>query len=236
VEAIAMNDDIGAEYRQRAARYGTEQVPVQRLREHFDRVAALASAGFEPTKPGAYARSVEDGIVQLAKLMTFKDGTCSLQWGVSLPWMPHEFSPKPKWHRTLKSARMDLFEWPVTLETAPGESPNDWHVSLSHGPQYMALTYDAMWQRLRPRMHTFFERVRTAPAVMAAAHAQCAQTLPHDPDPRLVLAFTAARLANPPAAADALDRYWRERGDYAPAPREVIAALLLDTQRTATNC
>jgi hypothetical protein len=231
-----MTDDIGAAYRERVARYGTEQVPVEQLREHFDRVAALARAGFEPIAPGVHARSVEDGIVQLAKLMTFKDGTYSLQWGVSLPWMPHAFSPKPKWHRTLKSARMDLFEWPVTLAAAPGESLDEWHVKLSHGPHYMALTFDAMWRSLSPRMHAFFERVRTAPGVMAAAQVQCGQTVLHDPDPRLVLAFTAARLANPTAAADALDRYWRERGDYAPAPREVIAALLLDTQRAATNC
>jgi hypothetical protein len=227
-----MDDDIGAEYRQRVARYGTEQVPVEQLRKHFDRVAALADHGFELIKPGVYARSVEDGIVQLGKLMTFKDGTYSLHWGVSLPWMPHEFLPKPKWHRTLKSARMDLFEWPVTLETAPGESPNEWHVNLSHRPQYMALTFDAMWRRLGPRMKAYFERVRTAHAVLAVAQAQCAEKT-HDPDPRLVLAFTAARLADPAAADAALDSYWRERGAYAPAPREVIAALLRDARATA---
>jgi hypothetical protein len=228
-----MSEDIGAAYRERVARYGTEPVPVAALRAHFDRGAALTGDGFEAITPPVYARDVGDGIVQLCKLLSFKDGTCSLQWGVSLSWMPHAFLPKPKWHRTLKSARMDLFEWPVSLEAAPGESPNDWHVSLSHGPQYMSLTFDAMWQRLGPRMKRFFERVRTAPAVMAAAQAQCVQTVLHDPDPRLVLAFTAARLANATAAAEALDRYWRDRGDYAPAPRDVIAALLRDVGATA---
>jgi hypothetical protein len=228
-----MNDDIGADLRQRVARYGWEQVPVAQLREHFDRVAAFDRDGFEQIKPGLHARSVDDGIVQLAKLLSFKDGTYSLQWGVSLPWMPHEFAPKPKWHRTLKAARMDLFEWPVTLEPMPGESPSEWDVSLFHGPQYMALTFDAMWRRLGPRMKTWFERVRTPAAVLAAAQAQCEQTNCHDPDPRLVLAFTAARVADQAAADAALDRYWRDRSEYAPAPREVIAALLRDAGTTA---
>jgi hypothetical protein len=225
-----MNDDIGAELRQRVARYGWEQVPVAELRDHFDRVVALGRDGFEHVKPGIYARSVGDDVVQLAKLLSSKDGTYSLQWGVSLPWMPHEFVPKPRWHRTLKSARMDLFEWPVTLVPVVGESPNEWHVNLSHGPAYMALTFDAMWRRLGPRMNAFFERVRTGGAVLAAAQAQCAdkdsQFSCHDPHPQLVLAFTAARLADAATAAEALHVYWRDRGDYAPAPREVIAALL----------
>ena len=228
-----MSDDLGAELRQRVARYGWEQVPVAELRDHFERVTALDRDGFEPIKPSLHARSVDDGIVQLVKLLSFKDGTYSLQWGVSLPWMPHEFQPRPKWHRTLKAARMDLFEWPSTLQPIAGESPNEWHVSLSHGPQYMAMTFDAMWRRLGPRMHTFFERVRTADAVLAVARAQCAQPLCSDPDPRLVLAFTAARLADPVAATDALDHYWRERGEYADAPKEVIAAMLRDVRATA---
>jgi hypothetical protein len=230
-----MDDDLGAAYRERVARYDAEQVPVAQLREHFDRVAALARVGFEPTKPGLYARSVQDGIVQLAKLLSFKDGTCSLQWGVSLPWMPHEFQPKPKWHRTLKSARMDLFEWPVTLAPVAGESPNEWHVRLSHGPEHMALTFDAMWRRLGPRMNAFFERVSDGNAVLVAAQSQCADRdesfLCHSPDPRLVLAFTAAHLADSVTAAQALDHYWHERGEYADAPKEVIAALLNDLQR-----
>jgi hypothetical protein len=233
---MAMDDDIGAAYRQRVARYGTEQVPVAQLREHFDRVTALARDGFEPIKPGVYARSVQDGIVQLAQLMSFKDGTYSLAWGVSLPWMPHGFVPKPKWHRTLKSARLDLYEWPVTLVPAPGESPNEWHVSLSHGPEYMALTFDAMWRRLGPRMNAFFERVSGSEAVLATAQSQCADKdkvfTCHSPDPRLVLAFTAAHLADPATAEQALDRYWHERGEYAPAPREVIAALLRNGRTT----
>jgi hypothetical protein len=229
-----MDDDIGAELRQRVARYGWEQVPVAQLRDHFDRVAALGRDSFEPIKPGVYARSVEDGIVQLAKLLSFKDGTYSLQWGVSLPWMPHEFQPKPKWHRTPKSARMDLFEWRLSIVPDVGESPNEWFVSLSHGPQYMALTFEAMWRRLGPRMKRFFDQVFTADAVMSAAQAQSGDmTLCHDPHPRLVLAFTAARLADPAAADAALDSYWRERGAYAPAPREVIAALLRDVGATA---
>jgi hypothetical protein len=230
---MTMNDDIGAELRQRVARYGWEQVPIAQLRDRFDRVAALDRDGFEQIKPGVVARIVEDGIVQLAKLLSLKDGTYSLHWGVSLPWMPHEFQPKPKWHRTLKSARMDLFEWPLTLPPAPGESPNEWYVNLSHGPQYMEVTFDAMWRRLGPRMNAFFERVRTAAAVMATAQAQCADkdnTYHHDPHPQLVLAFTAAQRGDPTAAAQALDHYWRERGDYAPAPREFLAALLSGRQ------
>lgn len=232
-----MNNDIGAELRQRVARYGWEQVPVPQLRDHFDRVAALGRDGFESIKPGVYARSVDDGIVQLVKLLSFKDGTYSLQWGVSLPWMPHQFQPKPKWHRTLTSARMDLFDSPSTLQCVAGESPNEWHVNLSHGPQYMALTFDAMWSRLAPRMNAFLGRVRTADTVMAMARAQCTDKNGvfscHHPHPQLVLAFTAAHASDLATAEEALDRYMRELGDYADAPREVLAALLRGGRATA---
>lgn len=207
-----------------------DEVPVAKVRQAFEALARLGAEGFQAIAPGLYARTTHDEIVQLVKLLSIKDGSYSLQWGVSLAWLPHVFEPKPRFHRTLKSARFDLFEWYFTLSLNPGENPDNLFVRRHRGEAEMNATLQRTWTLLGPRLHAFFERTRAPEQVLAVAQSQGADDnyFCHDPHPLLVLAFTAHRLGDRESAASAFTRYGQFADRYSNwvVAKPVLAAML----------
>ena len=92
-------------------RFTYDLVPVARGRELFADVAGkdLAPLGFELRRDSRLVHGCGDGVFALVGPFVFKGNTHAIQWGVSLPFLPHAVAPKVRVHRTAASARFDLF-------------------------------------------------------------------------------------------------------------------------------
>jgi hypothetical protein len=97
---------------ERAKKYGYEMVSASKVYDAFNTIAPPSLPRFAVLKEGQLVREVCSDIVHLINLSATKGGRYTFRWGVSLTYVPHEWDPKPKFHRTLKSARFDLFEDP----------------------------------------------------------------------------------------------------------------------------
>lgn len=70
-----------------------------------DRLHAL---GFEVQRPLQWLRSSDAPIRQVFCLKQWKGGALTPAWGLSLDFVPHVSGNNIKWHKTLKSAQLDL--------------------------------------------------------------------------------------------------------------------------------
>lgn len=70
--------------------------------------ASLASDGFEEVGSLQWVRSADAPIRQVFCFMQWKGGVLSPSWGLSLDFVPHIAGGRVKWHRTPKSAMLDL--------------------------------------------------------------------------------------------------------------------------------
>jgi hypothetical protein len=70
--------------------------------------ASLASEGFEEAGPLRWVRSADAPIRQMFCFSQWKGGQIAPSWGLSLDFVPHIVGGRLKWHRTPKSAMLDL--------------------------------------------------------------------------------------------------------------------------------
>src|SRR2546421_10530882 len=89
----------------RAKEYGWSQVAAAKLYATFDEIVSQAEPTFTPLKNGQLVRQSSESIVQMFQIGACKGGQYAFRWGLSLAFVPHEWSPRPKFHRTLKTAR-----------------------------------------------------------------------------------------------------------------------------------
>jgi hypothetical protein len=114
----------------------------------FDRHADLAQYGFMQVRPGFYGCTVDKDITRIVKLQKLKGAKFTLWWGLSLAYMPHEWSRGVHWHSTLKSARPDLFDYPCNDRQDAGDlynSASDLQISANQGEAYVYQTCQKMW-------------------------------------------------------------------------------------------
>lgn len=214
-----------------AARYGRKEVPSARVYAVAEEVIAATQQGMETLKPGLYAARVDEDIVHLLKLQAVKGGSYLVQWGVSLAYLPHAWTPRLQWHRTVKSARFDLwenaFEY-LGLKESQWRESERFLVGRLNGETYLQEQMLAMWTRLAPVLREWYASTRVLPGVLRAVDKQIRRSggsRHHVPAPTLVRAFTLARLGELRAAREALAEHLRE-SDLDPAEPEALTAAL----------
>jgi hypothetical protein len=165
------------------------------------------------------------------KLRPFKGAAYDICFGVSLSYVPYPYAPKLKWHRTMKSANLDLFEapqveWPSNHEEA--EKANPHLISASFGEECFREELYRAWQKSSPQAHAWFEAARTLQVIAYKCAEQLSRkqdSVRYLPGARLVRAFTLAKLGRRAESESELARFLEEYHETEQASTNLRAAL-----------
>ncbi|MGY4495452.1 hypothetical protein [Pseudomonas sp. TE3610] len=86
----------------------------------------LHALGFEAQAPLHWLRSTDAPIRQIFCLRQWKGGALAPAWGLSLDFVPHVSGSNVKWHKTFKSAQLDL-TWDARNKA--------WNIPYCYGPE-----------------------------------------------------------------------------------------------------
>jgi len=203
-------------------KHGYGEVPARDVYDLFGNTAASGLDGFTTVKPGFYAREVTGDVAHVVKLQAVKGLTYTVWWGVSLSYLPHVQGGRVRWHRTLKAARLDLFETPFDyfeLTHEDREETGRFCAYAGHRIEYLRESMTRAWSAVDDPIRSWFAGMQDVASVLAKAEEQRTRQWRgprHDPDPRLVCAFTLDRLGRGADARDVLDAYLRDSGAREP--------------------
>ena len=199
-----------ADFRVRGEKFGYANVPASDVYAAFDQVVVPSCSGFAQIKQGLLARQISPDVFHLISFGSDKRGSYCFRWGVSLAYVPHEWGERCRYHRTLKSVRFDLFEDPLEFVVQDWRSAEGWGYMADtlHGPMCFREDLVRAWANLWPIITSWFSAVQDLQGVLN----QATQHLRHNwrgarhyPDPKLVLAFTLARVGKREEGAAALN-------------------------------
>lgn len=213
----------------RAKHFGWNEVPASVVYATFDEVVANSEPNFTLLKKGSLGRQVSRDITHLISFSPGgRGGMYGFSWGVSLAYVPHEWSPKPKFHRTLKSARFALWENIEFVVTDPSSREVETYlVDAMHGEECMRSDLLRTWSKLQLRIRLFFEQSSNLEGVLnrATQHANRKwDSFLHFPDPKIVEAFTLARLGKSAEAETLLTGFIASQKSIE-SPQELLKAL-----------
>ena len=214
----------------KAERYGGfRQVAAKRVHAIFEEIVDASHIEFEKVKRGYLARKVDEDIVHVLKLQATKGGAYGLSYGVSLSYVPYPYIPVLKWHRTLKSANLDLFEQPQE-QMPEGDSQDkiQYVASGMLGEICFREEFGLLWQQTSPRILSWLEATSTLRQVLSRCDDHLAWNWRgprHVPGARLVRAFTLAKLRRASEANAELEQFLREQQEDDGARRRLYAAL-----------
>jgi hypothetical protein len=213
----------------RTARFGWGAVRAATAYEAFDDIVAKSEPDFTSVKNGVLAKMVSDDIIHLFQLSLLKGASYGFSWGVSLSFVPHDWGEKPKFHRTLKSARMDLWEEPCEFPVTESDSTDvgGYLVDVMHGDECMKNDLRAAWTKIRLPIHSFFDSMTTIEGVLKKAEEHSFREWrgpQHGPDPGYVRAFALARLGRLAEAETVVNEVVRARNNDE-SPQGLLAAL-----------
>ena len=196
-------------------KFGDEEVsPVspRLVYGELERIVEPERLGLERIRDRFYGRAVDADIVRLLAFQPYKGGAYGIRWGVSLSFVPHDFERGIRFHRTLRSARFDLFE--DALDVAGGDSLDDRVVHGLYGERVFRESAERAWRLLAEHVSRWWSETWTVDGVLETARAQAEAppaTAGHWPPPRLVEAFSLARLGHRDHAEDVLSRWTADR-------------------------
>ena len=172
-----------------------ELINTSRVQAIADQVISSEIVDFVPLKRGVYARRIGADITQVLKLQSWKGAEYSFSWGVSLPYVPSKLSLPLRFHRTLNSTRLDLWEDHFSL---PQSFSDCAYATGLHGETTARSELMAAWQWSWPLATTWWARAGTLDGILEIAVSQVADErngeASHYPSPHLIAALTAARL------------------------------------------
>ncbi len=210
-------------------KYGYSIVPAATVYEAFSRRSRLADSGFSEIKRGTYCKAINEDITHVVKLQALKGASYAAWWGVSLAYVPHGWTTKVRWHRTIKSAQLDLreeFRDPIKRKSLSDVR----FISTLHGERFLAETLEAMWSHATIELTPWLDRAVDLKGVAAIAHEQSVSDdwayRTHYPNPRLVYAFTLARTGYRADAERELKAYFDQDREDPQAKLRLEAALL----------
>ncbi|MEO8490323.1 hypothetical protein [Pseudomonas sp.] len=111
----------------------------------------LQPLGFEVQAPLTWLRSEDAPIRQIFCLKQWKGGALAPAWGLSLDFVPHLSGNQIKWHRTPKSARLDL-TWDVRDRAMD--------ISYMYGPEVIARNAPRILGAAVAKAETFWSSAR----------------------------------------------------------------------------
>jgi len=178
-----------------------EPLAASKIYEIFEDV--VKPPGFQKVKKGALGRQVSADVIHLINLAHYKGAMYGFRWGVSSSYLPHRWEKELRWHRSVKSATLDLWEQLADLPEALNLSqlpPNSSIPSGLHGPELFEQNLRREWRDLESTISSWFDKVTDLAGVLAMAEQQMRRVWSgprHFPPPSLVHAFTLARLGHP---------------------------------------
>ncbi len=116
----------------------------------------LTQRGFEQIGPQKWVRSTKEAIRELVVLIRGKGGGLSPAWGFSLDFVPHIAASKVRWHRTPKSALLDLRYDPVDYDVQSLPGPRWWDPAVRGVDRSREAA-----RKVLAQAETFFAGVRT---------------------------------------------------------------------------
>lgn len=175
-----------------------EFIPAAKIYEIF--AAVVTVPGFQLIAKGILAREVTSDIIHVIRLAAYKGGAFGFEWGVSLTYMPHSWNTGLRWHRSLTSARFDLFD---RLADLPSDlnltklQPNA-HVPTSlHCAELFQQNLLTEWEDCKTTIDAWLDGVRSLEGVLSRSSEQSHRVWrgpEHYPPPGLVHAFTLDRM------------------------------------------
>jgi hypothetical protein len=161
---------------------------------------------------------VEPGGIPVRRVISFlqlKGSAAVISWGLSLNFVP-ELSPSGiAYHRTARSARPDVFDWPASYRNSfsnPG-----WFAHIDCRDAIFEQSLNSYSSGIAPELTDWFERVRSVESIEEELERQVrrpelAYRL-HCPSPMFVLAFVKARRGDLESAESLLLRACAATGD-----------------------
>jgi hypothetical protein len=140
---------------------------------------------------GLYVRPLDGEISHVLKLLPWKGARYSFNWGVSLAYVPTRLVLPLRFHRTVKSARLDLWE---DHFTEIQEFPPNAYVDSLRGEVVARTELERAWTWTRPLAEAWWQAAATLEGVAQLAERQANAGSLHAPAPRLVYLLTLARL------------------------------------------
>jgi hypothetical protein len=128
----------------------------------------LEAAGFLTVRPRFWVRSGTPPVRHVVRLGALKGAAYSPIWGISLDYVPHVAGRGTvKWHRTDKSARLDL-----TYDTVDHESDRGWDLSAFSSAAEFSDRCRAMGPRLVRAVESFLAPLTSDVAIREAFEAK----------------------------------------------------------------
>jgi hypothetical protein len=212
--------------------HGYQPIPASMVYQSFEELAQPEQIGFSKVKTGLYGKSINEYLVQLIKLQALKGKSYTIWWGISLSYLPHQWTERLEWHRSFKASRFDLFETPTDYFPQlikNWRQAEDYVTDTLHGPIYFQDTLHIMWKQLSPEVLAWFSTMHSLEDVLAKAQEQVNRKwigLYHHPNPLMVYAFTHARLGHTEEAQAALEKYSQLSLESSSAKANLNKALL----------
>lgn len=177
-----------------------ETVPASTIYRIFESV--VKPTGFHMAKKGVLARQVSADLIHLINLTRFKGALYGFRWGVSLAFVPHRWENSLRWHRSIRSAALDL--WDQLADLPPYLNVVRAHKNSSipsglHGPELFEQNLRREWRDIESTIGQWLDSVSDLSGVlsMSAKQMERVWTGPsHFPPPSLVHAFTLARMGH----------------------------------------
>ncbi|NBV24814.1 MAG: hypothetical protein EBS05_23205 [Proteobacteria bacterium] len=182
---------------ERFAMFGMDFVSDAVGRSIFESVVSPCITDFIGVRKGVFAKRIDEDICHV---LTFKQGarapvySLRFGWGVSLSFVPHKWDDGCKFHRTLKSARRDLFDYehnlikddPATKFFAYNE------LDMMHGEVCFRDDLVRAWKNLEPVIRAWLGSITSLEGVLKQARFQMNHY--NWDSAKLVYAFTLARM------------------------------------------
>lgn len=188
--------------------YGWVELAPETMQAIFNGHVRLDERGFTEVRRGFFAREANADVIDVLSHGRAKTKT-HIRWGVSLAFVPHDWRYRGRFHRTLKSAREDLFD-------------QDWGgpgITYVYGVPRFTRDLELAWEYAAPRAARFWDASSSLAGVLSLAEEQISRPAGEYgftidgffvPGPRFVRAFTLARMGRVDDARDALED-WKAR-------------------------
>lgn len=182
---------------ERFAKYGWDFVSDATAISIFESVVRPSINDFVFVRKGVFVKQINEDIFHV---LTFKQGRYGhiFGWGVSLSFVPHKWDEDDcKFHRTLKSARCDLWEHERDLIKDDPEAKifryNE--IDINHGTVCFFEDLMRAWENLQPVIRSWLASITTLDDVLRQAKLMADNCNHYGGDGRkLVYAFTLAKM------------------------------------------
>lgn len=179
---------------ERFAKYGWDFVSDATAISIFDSVVRPSINDFTFARKGVFVKQINEDIFHV---LTFKQGRYGhvFGWGVSLSFDPHKWDEDGcKFHRTLKSARCDLWEHQRNLIKDDPIFPYN-EIDITHGTACFFDDLMRTWENLQPVIRNWLASITTLDDVLRQAKLMADNSNNYGGDGRkLTYAFTLAKL------------------------------------------